>query len=148
MNWMARWLLCRYAGELGNALVRGLEPNVRGKVARAQQALNEEPTIETFTFLAYDEGGRMTGPTGTHRLVCVADSGGKVVIFGRGSELKNINAVLETGLPCIVRCETHPVSRTAYRRWGFTHWVWEYNMLEAECLRVDEKILAPRGTSV
>ena len=30
---------------------------MRGKVARAQQALAEErPTIETFTFLAYDEG--------------------------------------------------------------------------------------------
>ena len=122
---------------------------MRGKVARAQQALAEErPTIETFTFLAYDEGGRMTGPTGAHRLVCVTDSGGKVVICGRGSESKNINAVLEAGLPCIVRCETHPASRIANRHWGYTHWVWEYNMLEAECLRVDEEILEPRGTSV
>ena len=90
----------------------------------------------------------MTGPTGAHRLVCVTDSGGKVVICGRGSESKNINAVLEAGLPCIVRCETHPASRFANSHWGYTHWVWEYNMLEAECLRVDEEILEPRGTSV
>ena len=148
MNWVVRWLLCRYAADLGNALVQGPEPDLRDKVARTQQILNEEPTIETFTFLAYDEGGRMTGPTGAHRLVCVADSGAKVVIFGRGSELKNINKVLEASLPCIVRCETHPASRTANRHWGHTHWVWEYNMLEAECLRVDEEILEPRGTSV
>ena len=148
MNWMVRRLLCRYAAELGNELVRGLGPDLRDKVAPAQQVLNEEPAIETFTFLAYDEGGRMTGPTGVHRLVCVADSGAKVVILGRGSELKNINAVLEASLPCIVRCETHPASRTANRHWGHTHWVREYNMLEATCLRVDEEILEPRGTSV
>ena len=145
---MVRWLLCRYAAELCNALVRRLAPNLHDRAASIAQGLNEEPTIETFTFLAYDEGGRMTGSTGAHRLVCVADSGAKVVIFGRGSELKNINAVLEAGLPCIVRCETHPASQTANRHWGHTHWVWEYNMLEAACLRIDEEILEPRGTSV
>ena len=129
--------------------MRNFEPDLRDKVARAQQALSEErPTIETFTFLAYDEGVRMTGSTGAHRLVCVADSGAKVVIFGRGPELKNIDAVLEAGLPCIVRCETHPASRTANRHWGHTHWVWEYDMLEAACLRVDEEIIEPCGTSV
>ena len=139
MNWFVRWLLCLYAAQLGNALFRGLEPKVRDKAARARGALGEEPTIETFTFIAYDEGGMMIGPTGAHRLVCVADSGAKVVIFGRESELKNINAVLEAGLPCMVRCETHPASQTANRFAGHTHWVWEHSMLEVAPSQVDEE---------
>ena len=125
-----------------------VETKLRDRAASVAQSPNGEPTIETFTVLAYDEGGRMTGPTGAHRLVCVADSGAKVVIFGRGANLKNINAVLEAGLPCIVRCEAHPASRTANRDCGHTHWVWEYNMLEAARLRLDEEILEPRGTSL
>ena len=77
MNWMVRWLLCRHASRLADAMVRSFEPDVRDRVERARLALAETPTIETFTFLAYDEGGRMTGPTGAHRLVCVTDSGAR-----------------------------------------------------------------------
>ena len=141
-------MLCRDAAQLGNALVHSLEPKVRDKIARAQDALGEEPTIETFTFDAYDEGGMMIGETGARRLVCVADSGAKVVIFGRESELKNINAVLEAGLPCIVRCETHPASQTANRFAGHTHWVWEHSTLKVAPLCVDEEFLEPRGARV
>ena len=148
MNWMVRWLLCRYASQLGDAIARSLRPNLRDQIPRIVEALDEKPTIETFTFVAYDEGGMMIGSTGAHRLVCVADSGGKVVMFGHESGLKNINAVLEAGLPCFVRCETHPASQTAKRFSGHTHWVWEYSMLEVAPLRLDEEILALRGTSV
>ena len=79
------------------------------------------------------------GPTGAHRLVCVADSDAKVVIFGREWERENINAVLEAGLPCIVRCETHPASRSVRRVFGHTHWVWEYSMLEIAHPQLDEE---------
>ena len=130
MNWLVRWLLGSYASQLGNAIVRNLEPDLRNKIELAQQALDEEPTVETFTFLSYDEHGMMIGPTGAHRLVCVTDSGAKVVIFGRECALKNINAVLDAGLPCTVRCETHPASQTANRIAGHTHWVWECSTLE------------------
>ena len=130
MNWMVRWMLGRYARQLGDAIVRSLEPVQRSEIARAREALDEEPTIETFTLLAYDEGGMMIGPTGARRLVCVADSGAKVVIFGRESEMKNINEVLGAGLPCIVRCDPHTASRTVNRFRGHTHWVWEHSMLE------------------
>ena len=147
MNWMIRWWLGRMAAELGDALFRGLEPKVRDKAARTRDALGEEPRVETFTFLAYDEGGMMIGPTGAHRLVCVADSGAKVVMFGHESELKNINTVLEAGLPCIVRCEACPASRTANRYAGHTHWVWEHSMLEAAPSRADEEVLQPRDRS-
>ena len=148
MNWMVRWLLCRYASQLGDALVQNLKPNLRAKIARIPEALAEKPMTETFTLLAYDEGGVMMGSTGAHRLVCVADSGAKVVIFGRESELQNINAVLEAGLPCIVRCETHPASQTVNRFSGHTYWVWEYGMLEVAPLGVDAENLEPRDTCV
>ena len=141
MNWMIRWWLGRIAAELGDVLYRSLEPEVRDKAARTRDALGEEPRVETFTFLTYDEGGMVIGPTGAHRLVCVADSGAKVVIFGHESELKNINTVLEAGLPCVVRCETRPASRTANRYAGHTHWVWEYGMLEVAPSPVDGEIL-------
>ena len=121
---------------------------MRDKAGRPREALDEEPTVETFTFLAYDEGGMMIASTGAHRLVCVADSGAKVVIFGSESESKNINAVLEAGLPCTVRCETYPASRTANRFAGHTHWVWEHSMLEVAPSQVGEEILEPRGTSI
>ena len=140
MNWMMRWLLFEHAARLGNALFRSLEPKLRDKAARAQDALGEEPRIETFTFLTYDEGGMVIGPTGAHRLVCVADSGAKVVMFGHESELKNINTVLEAGLPCMVRCETYPASRTSNCLAGHTHWVWEHSMLEVVPSRVEEEI--------
>ena len=145
MNSMMGWLPCRYAAQLGTALLRSLEPKVRDKAARTRDALGEVPMVETFTFLAYDEGGMMIGPTGAHRLVCVADSGAKVVIFGHKSELKNINTVLEAGLPCNVRCETSPASQIANRFAGHTHWVWKHSTLEVAPLRVDEDILEPRN---
>ena len=116
-----------------------------GKATRIRHAPGEEPMVETFTLLAYDEGGMMVGSAGARRLVCAADSGAKVVIFGREAELKNINAVLAAGLPCIVRCETGPAPETADRFAGHTHWVWEHSMLEAAPLRVDEEILEPRS---
>ena len=130
MNWMVRWLLRRSASQLADAIVRRLRPSLGDRVAGIPEALEEKPTIETFTFVAYDEGGMMIGETGAHRLVCVADSGAKVVIYGREWELRNISAVLEAGLPCNVRCDTHPASRTANRIFGHTHWVWECGMLE------------------
>lgn len=146
MKWIVGLLLGYYARKLEDAILKSLSPIMRNKAARAQEALGEEPTIETFTFLAHDEGGMMIAPTGAHRLVCVAESGAKVVIFGIKSELKNINAVLEAGLPCNVRCETHPASQTANRVAGHTHWVWEFDMLEVVPSRaIDEENDSPRG---
>ena len=83
MKWMVHWLLGSYARQLGDAIFRNLEPDLRDKASRARGALGEDPTTETFTFLAYDENGMRIGPTGAHRLVCVADCGARVVIFGR-----------------------------------------------------------------
>lgn len=130
MGWMIRLLLGLYARQLEDAIARNLRPNPGGKVARVPETPDEKAKIETFTFLAHDESGMKIGPTGAHRLVCFADSGAKVVILGRKSQLKNINAVLEAGLPCTVRCETYPASRTVGLLFGHTHWVRECSTLE------------------
>ena len=142
MNWMMRWWwLPRFAVQSEAGVLGSLEPNVRNKVARTRDALGEEPTVKSFTFLACDEDGMMIGPTGAHRLAGVADPGAKVVIFGHESELKNINTVIEAGLPCNVRCETHPASQAANRFADHTHWVWESSTLEVIPSRVDGEVL-------
>lgn len=148
MKWILRWLLFQYASDLGNMLLQGLRPADRDKIARAKEAFDTESTIETFVFVAYDEGGMVIGPTDAHRLVCVTNSGAKVVIFGRKGSLKNIDAVLEAGLPCVVQCETRPASQSVYRYAGHTHWVWEHSMLKVKPARVDEEVLKPCGTTV
>ena len=123
--------------------MRNLDRYQREKLAEFPGVLEGEPTVEEFRFLAYDEGGMTIGPTGAHRLVCVTDTGAKVVIFGRESELDNINAIVQKGLPCIVRCETHPTSQTANRMFGHTHWVWENSKLEVVTSRLVEEVLEP-----
>ena len=148
MSWMIRWLIRRRASKRQQAIVQLLESMQHEKTARIRDIPEGDPTIETFTFSAYDEGGMRIGPTGARRLVCVADSNAKVVIFGREWDLENINAVLEAGLPCTVRCETHPASRSVKRSFGHTHWVWEYSMLEVANSRLDEKTREPRGANV
>ena len=87
--------------------------------------------MNTFTFIRYDEGEMKVGPDGDHRLVCIAESGAKVAIFGRKGNLKNIQSMLDAGLPCVVRCETGPPGPNHAARYGHTHWVSEYSTLEA-----------------
>lgn len=86
--------------------------------------------MDTFTFIGYDEGGMNVGRDGAHRLVCVARSGAKVAIFGSEGNLKNMNAVLDAGLPCFVRCRTRTPATHAAERFGHTHWVSEDSALE------------------
>lgn len=87
--------------------------------------------VVTFTFVAYDEGEAKVGPDGDHRLVCVAESGAKVAIFGSDGNLDNINTVLNAGLPCVVRCRTRTPAAYASSRFGHTHWVSEDSALDA-----------------
>ena len=143
MNWLLRWLLGRYAHDLGEAILRNLDRDQCDKFAEIPVVPEGKPTIEEFQFVSYDESGRMIGPSGTHRLVCVTVTGANVVIFGRGSELTNINTVLRAGGPCVVRSETHPASRPANLLFGHTHWVWEHSKLEVASPRLVEEVLAP-----
>ena len=91
--------------------------------------------MDTFTFIGYDEGEMKVGPDGANRLVCVAEWGAKVAIFGSEGNLENINAVLDAGLPCVVRCKTRKPASYAAERFGHTHWVSEDSTLEATSKR-------------
>ena len=87
--------------------------------------------MDTFTLIGYDEGEMRVGSDGAHRLVCVAESGAKVAVFGSEGNLENINAVLDAGLPCVVRCRTRSPASYAAKCFGHTHWVSEDSTLEA-----------------
>ena len=70
---------------------------------------------DSFQLIGYDEGGLREGPKGDLRLVCNAQSGEKVAIFGSKQERSNIDAVLKSGIPCAISCETRPPAKWAYR---------------------------------
>ena len=70
-----------------------------------------------FTIVSFDEGGEKVGPNGDHRLVCVAESGEKVAIWGSQGNPKNITSILNTGLPCVVRCKTRAPADYAARNY-------------------------------
>ena len=86
--------------------------------------------MDTFTLTDYDEGGMMIGPDEDYRLVCRAESGAKIAIFGSAGNLKNIDAVRNTGLPCVIRCKTRTPPSYASERYGHTHWVSEHSTLK------------------
>ena len=75
MNWIAAWKLGGYLQQIEDGLLRSVGLAQRDKVARVRKAIAKESTIETFTFLGYDEGGMIIGSAGARRLVCVANSG-------------------------------------------------------------------------
>ena len=140
MNWTAAWKLGGHLHQIEDGLLRSLGPAQRDEVASVRKAFAKESTIEMFTFLGYDEDGMIIGSTGAHRLLCVANSGAIAVIFGREMEMKNVNAVLKAGLPCVVRCEPYPGSETVGRVFGHTHWVWEHSMLESAPLAFEKSL--------
>ena len=77
----------------------------------------------TFRLIDFDEGGLREGQKGVLRLVCNAQRGEKIAIFGSAKERNNIDAVLNAGIPCTVNCETRPPADWAANQYGHTHWV-------------------------
>ena len=84
---------------------------------------------DSFQLIGYDEGGLREGPKGDLRLVCNAQSGEKVAIFGSKQVRGNIDAVLNAGMPCAINCETRPPANWAINRFGHTPWIPEGNTL-------------------
>lgn len=94
--------------------------------------------IDSFQLIGFDEGGLREGPRGDLRLVCNAQSGEKIAIFGSAQARSNIDAVLNARMPCTVNCETRPPADWAIDRYGHTHWVPESSALH---------IMAPTNTA-
>lgn len=80
-----------------------------------------------FRLLGLDEGG-VTGNPDNLRLVCQIESGGKLAVWGRESNRRNIDAVLAAGLPCTVECQYREPNDWGIG-FGHTHWVPENQTL-------------------
>ena len=78
-----------------------------------------------FRLVQIDQGG-VRESQGGKRLVCLIESGGKLAIWGEESptrNMRNIESVLEAGMPCTVECEDREPSDWAAQQFGHTHWV-------------------------
>ena len=75
-----------------------------------------------FRLVGFDEGEKKIGPNGDHRLVCNVEGGGKIAIWGRDHSRRNIEAVLEAGIPCKIECD-HRLPEPWGTQYGHTHWV-------------------------
>jgi hypothetical protein len=77
-----------------------------------------------FHLVKFDEGG-LAGPLENRRLVCVTDDDRKLAIWGQESpqrNMRNIEALLNAGMPCTVECEYRMPADWAKQK-GHTHWV-------------------------
>lgn len=75
--------------------------------------------------VGYDEGG-ISGNDERMRLVCQIEGGGLIAIWGRTkptNEMRNINAVISAGLPCIIECDVRIPNRAHSEKFGHAHWV-------------------------
>ena len=75
-----------------------------------------------FTLIAFDEGG-VQGSLQHLRLVCNTENGDKIAIWGDERDRKNIDTVLDAGLPCKVDCKYREPNPAYAKEHGHTHWV-------------------------
>ncbi len=74
--------------------------------------------------VSFDEGGPKGKPERL-QLVCEIEAGGKLAIWGQQTpalSMRNIEAVLQAGMPCTVECEYGEPEEWAYK-FGHTYWV-------------------------
>ena len=89
---------------------------------------NERNMFSIFTLIAFDEGG-VRGSSDHLRLVCNTEDGDKIAIWGDERSRKNIDAVLDAGLPCKVECKCCEPCAEHARKYGHTHWVTQTSLL-------------------
>lgn len=76
-----------------------------------------------FHLVSFDEGG-VKGTQNRLRLVCIARNGWKVALWGRQHGRKNIDSVLEAGLPCMIQCDrTYKPAQWAAEEFGHDYWI-------------------------
>lgn len=81
-----------------------------------------------FRLTAFNEKGGVQRTAQSLRLVCVMESGGRLAIWGSESNRRNIDLVLNNGLPCTVECDYREPSPWG-KELGHTHWVPEDRLL-------------------
>jgi len=86
--------------------------------------------VAVFNLVGFEEGGVMQSQGSDNlRLVCLIEGGGKLAVWGRTGERKNIDRVLGAGMPCQVECETIAPSAWAIQK-GHSCWVPEGRILK------------------
>lgn len=83
-----------------------------------------------FRVVRFDEGGPK-GDSKNRRLVCVTESGDKLAIWGQEvptNNMRNIESVLNAGVPCTVECQYRKPEEWAVQ-YVHTHWVAQHDAL-------------------
>ena len=91
---------------------------------RKSKPKERDVTRGTFHLVGFDEDG-VKGQSEKRRLVCAIESGGKLAIWGQevpSRNMRNIDSVLKSGVPCVVECEYQEPTEWA-KSYGHTHWV-------------------------
>ena len=112
---------------------RTSDVNLRTRVVRFYRIGRAHKT-DSFRLIGFDEGRLREGPRGDLRLVCYAQGGEKIAIFGSAQARNNIDAVLNAGMPCTINCTARPPADWAAKQYGHTHWVPEGSALRIVAL--------------
>ncbi len=92
--------------------------------------MSDERNTDTFQIVGFDQGGERVSRKGTnHRLVCHIKGGGKIAIWGKKDSRRNIETVLNAGIPCYVECDTIPPNEWGEREYDHKHWLPEHHNL-------------------
>ena len=75
-----------------------------------------------------DPGSQEDSPS-HRRLVCLIEDGGKLAIWGRDHNTKNIDAVRAAGFPCVVSAVWRAPEPWAVKQYGHTRWLEEHEVL-------------------
>jgi superfamily I DNA/RNA helicase len=87
-----------------------------------------ESTINGGLRLTGVDPGSQDDRMSHRRLVCLIDGGGKLAIWGRDGNARNIDAVREAGFPCLVSGVWRDPEPWAVK-YGHTHWLEESGVL-------------------
>lgn len=77
-----------------------------------------------FHLTGFDEGG-VAGSADNLRLVCILRGGGKLAIWGKISSRRNIDTVLNAGVPCTIECDYRQPNDVHAKKFGHRYWVRE-----------------------
>ena len=103
---------------------------------------------DCFAVVRFEEGGvRKSLENDNLRLVCNLRSGGKLVLWGKPEENRNISGVLDFGsLPFVIEAKWCAPSPTHGRKYGHTHWVPENTIVHMR--KRSAKCQGARGSCV
>lgn len=104
-----------------SAMAKAKEEKAPRERSRARES-DAPKASGVFRIVEFEEGG-VAGEPSHLRLVCRTEDGGKMAIWGREENRRNIDAVLDAGAPCTVESEYRDPKPELAERFGHTHLV-------------------------